>query len=97
MKRLTARECLAVLEERINNLVDRFDRFEENQAKLLDKITSEIERNARSINDLSHAVRLLMEERNEKKEFDMKWKLLIASTFISFILYLISEAISRVV
>ncbi|RLJ01774.1 MAG: hypothetical protein DRP11_03895 [Candidatus Aenigmatarchaeota archaeon] len=97
MGRLTARECLAVLEERINNLADRFDRFEENQQKLLDRITSEIEKNARSINDLSHSVKLLMDERKEKRELDIKWKLLISSTFISFVLYIISEAISKVI
>jgi len=97
MGRLTARECLAVLEERISNLANRFDRFEENQQKLLDRITSEIERNARSINDLSHTVKLLMEERREKKQLDIKWKFLIASTFISFLLYVISEAISKVI
>jgi len=97
MGRLTARECLVVLEERINNLANRFDRFEENQQKLLDRITSEIERNARSINDLSHTVKMLMEERREKKQLDIKWKFLIASTFISFLLYVISEAISKVI
>jgi len=97
MGRLTARECLAVLEERIGNLADRFDRFEENQQKLLDRITSEIEKNARSINDLSHSVRLLMDERKEKRELDIKWKFLISSTFISFVLYIISEAVSKVI
>ncbi|MHC1572160.1 MAG: hypothetical protein ACXQTL_05370 [Methanosarcinales archaeon] len=97
MGRLTARECLAVLEERINNLANRFDRFEENQQKLLDRITSEIEKNARSINDLSHAVKLLMEERREKKQFDVKWKLLILSTFISLLLYIMREAVSKVI
>jgi len=93
MGRLTARECLAVLEERISNLAARFDRFEENQQKLVDQIM----KNARSINDLSHSVKLLMDERSMKKEIDTKWKLMISSTFISFILYVVSEIITKVI
>jgi len=88
-RRLTARECLAVLEERINNLADRFDRFEEAQQKLVDQVI----KNMRSINDLSHTVKMLMEERKEKTELDRKWKFLLASSSLTFFFYVAFEIV----
>ena len=93
MGRLTARECLAVLEERINNLILRFDKFEEAQEKLVEQVIE----NSKSINDLSHTVKNLVDKQKKAEEISLKWKLMIASTFISFILYIASEIIKGVI
>jgi len=92
MGRLTARECLAVLEERINNLIDRFDKFEEAQQKLVEQVIN----NSRSINDLSHAVRDLMEERKRREEFSMRWRLILISTTFTIAVYILRDLIMYV-
>ncbi|RLI87714.1 MAG: hypothetical protein DRP01_00895 [Archaeoglobales archaeon] len=88
-RRLTAKECLAVLEERINNLTKRFDKFEESQQVLVDRVI----KNMRSINDLSHSVKMLMDEREAKMEIDRKWKFLFASSSLTFLFYVILEIV----
>lgn len=98
-KRLTARECLAVLGERIGNLVDRIDKFDVKQEQMFENML----KNQRSINDLSHTVKAHQEyieagkeEKKQKSLISLKWKLgLVGSLSVEglAILYLILSQI----
>jgi len=86
-KRLTARECLAVLEERINNLISRFDKFEERQDRIYERIDGRLNQHEALINDLSHKVRNLVEERAMSR----KYKVAILSSLIGFICFILRD------
>jgi len=96
--RLSAKAVLAVLEERIDHLTKRFDKYERMQEDLFSKLIE----NERSINDLSHVVRehgdfISLWRQTERAKFELsnKWKLAfggaifsaVASLFVQLIIF----------
>lgn len=99
MARLSAKEVLAVLQERIDNLGKRFDKFEEKQEEIV-KACSEISKN---VNDLSHAVDnhsvwIAVHEKDvaQKQELSLKWKLAIASSLVSVVAFILRELVALI-
>jgi len=99
-KRLSAVVVLTVLEERIDFLSKRFDKFETRQEELMQKVIE----NARDLNDLSHEVAqhsdfINFQKQNEraKLELSRRWKFTIAGTLISALASLIVQVLVKVI
>lgn len=99
--KVTPREILAVVVERINALTTRFDKFEENQKECFKEVSNRQEKaltitleNSKSINDLSHVVKLHSEILKEKRELSNKWKFAITTSLLGNAAFIIREVIN---
>ena len=104
-KRLTAKETLAVIVERINNLIKRFDRFDDTQEQMFENML----KNQRGINDLSHVVKAHQDFIDEAKEkvktviedkkadliINKKWILGIMSAVVGMALYIVRDIVIK--
>jgi len=99
-KKQTIRETVAVLVERVDNLIKCFNKFETKQEELMQKVIE----NVRNLNDLSHEVAqhsnfITLFKQNEKAKLELsrKWKLTIAGTLISALASLIVQVLVKVI
>jgi hypothetical protein len=90
----TIREQVAILTERVNNLISRFDSFDEG----LKGIVKDVRANSHSMNDLSHQVRRhqdWIDSREKREEIALQWKLGIVAEAVAIGLLLFKDYVLR--